>query len=134
MFVLAVFGTILHIFHRRSSHILALAHAPGTIASAVSLGGKTGVGDVLAGLGSHREEDIKYALRDKRFRIDPRSMRIVMDGEAGYEEASSPVYREGFGFGLPGLGLGGVGRVSRRLSARFWSSPPVSRAEEAHHA
>lgn len=115
MFVLAVFGTILQICHQRSSRVLQLAHEPGTIASAMTLWGKTGVGDVLAGLGSHREEDIKHALSDKRFRIDRQTMRIVMEGEEGYEEATSPVYRDAFG----GTSWGGMGR---RLSVRLFGA------------
>ena len=49
MFVLAVFGTVLQLWHRREREILHLPHAPGTIASAVSLGGQTGLGSVLSG-------------------------------------------------------------------------------------
>ncbi|KAI0797247.1 hypothetical protein BC629DRAFT_1592295 [Irpex lacteus] len=120
MFVLAVFGTILQIWHRRESSILRLTHAPGTIASAVSLGGKTGLGEVLAG--RLRQEDMLEALRNRRFRIDTRTMKIVMEGEDGYEDAVTPdAYRTAFG----GIGLGHVGewsagvgrRLSRRLSA-----------------
>ena len=115
MFVLAVFGTILQLWHRRESSILRLTHAPGTIASAVSLGGKTGLGEVLSG--RLREEDMKEALQNKRFRIDTRTMKIIMEGEAGYEDAVTPdAYRHTFG--NVGEWSAGVGkRLSRRLSA-----------------
>ncbi|KAI0342287.1 hypothetical protein BDW22DRAFT_179555 [Trametopsis cervina] len=122
MFILAVFGTILHLWHRRERSILRLAHAPGTIASAVSLGGKTGLGEVLAG--RHRESDMLQALENKRFRIDPRTMRIIMDGEDGYENAASPdAYRAAFNLPPVNEWGAGVSRVSRRLSRRLWSPP-----------
>ncbi|KAI0689567.1 hypothetical protein BC835DRAFT_1418450 [Cytidiella melzeri] len=118
MFVLAIFGTILHIWHRHDSSILRLTHAPGTIASAVSLGGKTGLGEVLAG--RLRQEDMLEVLQHKRFRIDTRTMKIIMDGEEGYEDATSPeAYRTTFGLGPVGEWSAEVGkRFSRRLSRR----------------
>ncbi|KAI0089530.1 hypothetical protein BDY19DRAFT_108972 [Irpex rosettiformis] len=121
MFVLAVFGTILQLWHRRDSSILRLTHAPGTIASAVSLGGKTGLGDVLSG--RLREQDMVEALQNKRFRIDTRTMKIIMEGEEGYEDATTPnAYRTAFGLGHVGEWGAGVGRrLSRRLST--WGHP-----------
>ncbi|KIP09926.1 hypothetical protein PHLGIDRAFT_58860, partial [Phlebiopsis gigantea 11061_1 CR5-6] len=88
MFVLAVFGTVLQLQHRRERDILRLAHAPGTIASAVSLGGQMGLGSVL--VPRLREDEMKAALENKRFRIDTRTLKIVMEGEAGYQDAASP--------------------------------------------
>ena len=96
-FVLAIAGTVLHLWHRQERQVLRLAQAPGTIASAVALGGQTGVGNVLAG--RLREEDMAQALQDKRFRIDTRTNKIVMEGEPGYEDAESPVDK--LTFGLP---------------------------------
>ena len=90
MFVLAIFGTLLQLWHRRERQVLHLAHAPGTIASAVSLGGQTGLGSVLAG--RHRDEEMKAVLEGKRFRIDQRTMKIVMEGEEGFEQAVTPGY------------------------------------------
>lgn len=96
MFVLAILGTVLQLWHRRESRILRLTHAPGTIASAVSLGGKTGLGDILAG--RLRHEDMLEVLEHKKFRIDTSTMKIIMDGEDGYENATSPeAYRARFG-------------------------------------
>ena len=94
MLILAVFGTIVHIFHIEDRRFLRLQHEPGTIASAVSIGAQTGVGEVLAG--RQDEDDIKKALRNKKFRIDPATMKIIMEGEDGYETAAvptSPMYR-----------------------------------------
>jgi hypothetical protein len=86
--VLAFFATIVHLFHRADRQYLKLKHEPGTIASAVSLCAQTGVGDVLAG--HHAEGDIEEALRNKKFRINPATMKIIMEGEDGYETAAIP--------------------------------------------
>ncbi|KAF8198632.1 hypothetical protein BJ912DRAFT_31550 [Pholiota molesta] len=85
--ILAVFGTLVHLFHFDDRRSLRLTHLPGTIASAVSIGAQTGVGDVLAG--RHAEEDLKQALADKRFRLNPDTMRLIMDSEDGYEMPAS---------------------------------------------
>jgi hypothetical protein len=103
MFILAFFGTIIQILHRGDRRDLRLGHPPGTIASAVALGGQTDVGAVLAG--RQREDDMMEALADKRFRIDPRTMRIVMKGEQGYEEATTPDPRRASVFGMLQRGL-----------------------------
>ncbi|KAF9476818.1 hypothetical protein BDN70DRAFT_862706 [Pholiota conissans] len=81
--ILAFFGTIVHLFHRADRRHLRLTHLPGTIASAVSIGAQTQVGVVLAG--RHAERDLRAALADKRFRMNPDTMRIIMDSEEGYE-------------------------------------------------
>jgi len=89
MLLLAFFGTIVHLFHRSDRRRLRLGLAPGTIASAVAVGAQTGMGDLLAG-----RQDTKYvseALHNKKFRIDPQTMKIIMEGEEGYEYAASPV-------------------------------------------
>ena len=74
LFILAFFGTIVHILHRADRHDLRLGHAPGTIASAVSIGAQTNVGEMLSG--RQNEEEIDLALRDKRFKIDPRTNKV----------------------------------------------------------
>ena len=94
LLIFGFFATIVHLFHRAERRYLKLRHGPGTIASAVSIGAQTGVGDILAG--RHAEGDIEEALWNKKFRIDPVTMKIVMEGEDGYEAAaipSSPFYR-----------------------------------------
>lgn len=85
MLILALFGTLVHLFHREDRRNLRLKHEPGTIASAVSIGASTGVGNVLAN--RHGEEEMKEALRDLKFRIDTNTMKIVMEGEPGYDAA-----------------------------------------------
>jgi len=91
MLLLAFCATIVHFFHQEDRRHLHFRHEPGTIASAVSIGARTGVGEVLAG--RHAEKDIKDALKNKRFRIDPITMKIIMEGEYGYESATSPKSR-----------------------------------------
>jgi len=88
LLILAFFATIVHLLHRTDRRDLKLKHEPGTIASAVSIGAQTGVGHVLAG--RHSENDIKEALQNKKFRIDPVTMKIIMEGEQGYESATIP--------------------------------------------
>ncbi|EKM56549.1 uncharacterized protein PHACADRAFT_172233 [Phanerochaete carnosa HHB-10118-sp] len=77
LFVLAAVGTLLQLWHRRERRALHLSHAPGTIALAVSLGGQTDVGSVLAG--RQGDEEVKA-----------RTMKIVMEGEEGYDQAVTP--------------------------------------------
>lgn len=91
MLLLAFFATLIQFFHRYDRRQLRLKHEPGTIASAVSIGAQTGMGELLAG--RQRAEDMDHILRDKRFRIDPRTMKIIMEGEDGYEIAASPMDR-----------------------------------------
>ena len=88
MFILAFFGTIVHLFHREDRRRLRLRLAPGTIASAVALGARTGMSDLLDG--RHDTKDVSEALQNKKFRIDPQSMKIIMEGEEGYDNAASP--------------------------------------------
>jgi len=112
LLILAFFATLIHFFHHAERKNLRLKHEPGTIASAVSIGAETGVGNVLSG--RHSENDIKEALRNKKFRIDPVTMKIIMEGEYGYETATvppSPMWRRKSILEL----LSGSG-ASRRLS------------------
>ncbi|KAJ4001822.1 hypothetical protein F5050DRAFT_1560083 [Lentinula boryana] len=88
MIIVAFFGTIAQLFHRYDRRQLRLRHQPGTIASAVSIGGQTGMGALLAG--RQDQKDIDEVLSNRKFRIDPRTMKIIMEGEEGYEFASSP--------------------------------------------
>jgi len=88
LIILAIFGTIAQLFHRFDRRQLRLRHAPGTIASAVSIGGTAAMGQLLAG--RQEQKDIDQVLSNKKFRIDPRSMKIIMEGEEGYDYASSP--------------------------------------------
>ena len=72
------------------------------------------MGNVLAG--RLREEDMAQALQDKRFRIDTRTNKIVMEGEPGYEDATSPVDR--LTFGIPRSVSTRAKRLSTGIMAR----------------
>ncbi|KAF5380067.1 hypothetical protein D9615_006118 [Tricholomella constricta] len=116
MFLLAFFGTIVHLFHRTDRRRLRLRHEPGTIASAVSIGAQTGMGNLLAG--RQHQKDITEALRNRKFRIDPGTMKIIMEGEDGYEFATSPTDGRKSIFAA----LQGQNRLSKRFST--FSKPP----------
>ncbi|KAJ7507525.1 hypothetical protein B0H11DRAFT_2153199 [Mycena galericulata] len=99
--ILAVVATVIHIFHRHERQDLNLLHQPGTIASAVSIGAETGMGQLLAQ--QRNTEEIHQALRDRKFRIDPSSMRIIMNDEEGYEQGKRTSRRFSRAPGSPGL-------------------------------
>lgn len=88
MLLLAFFATLIQLLHRYDSRQLSLRHMPGTIASAVSIGAQTGMGELLAG--RQKAEEFERVLRNKKFKIDPQTMKIIMEGEEGYESAASP--------------------------------------------
>lgn len=148
MLLLAVLSTFIQIWHRFSRRNLRLRHEPGTIASAVAIGGQTVAGELLSGQRS--EKDLSNVLRGKKFRIEPLTMKIIMEGEDGYEDASSPGMRRrsvfyGFQQGLwlkdngeemeRGEGIGGLGRsISKRIStmgARMPTSPKSPKSPPA---
>jgi hypothetical protein len=110
MLILAIFGTAVHLFHRADRLDLNLRHEPGTIASAVSIGAKTGMGELLAG--RQDEKEIAKILKDKKFRIDPLTNRIIMNDEEGYHDAFSPDDRRRSVFAR----MQGQGRLDRRMS------------------
>ena len=84
MIVVAVAGMFVQIFHRRSRQQLRLQHIPGTIASAISFAAGSNLIQLL-----NNERDFN-ALADRRLRIDPRTMQILLEGDDGYEEADKP--------------------------------------------
>jgi hypothetical protein len=86
--VLFFLGLAVYILHHPVRASLRLRYEPGTIASAVSMAGGTALGSVLAGV--QREEEFSSRLQDKRFRLNPNTMKIIMEGEAGYDESPSP--------------------------------------------
>jgi hypothetical protein len=127
MLILAVFGTITHLLHRADRRDLPLGHAPGTLASAVAIGGNTGVSGMLSG--AQDEKELESALQNKRFAIDPRRMKIVMDGEPGYESAApSPDLRRRSMFGKLVLGAqpSSPTPASKRFSAMSARTAPKS--------
>jgi hypothetical protein len=94
LLVVALVGAFVQILHYYSRQKLRLRHEPGTIASAVSIGADTTLAHLLNG--QQEENDFVRALRDKKFRIDPQTMKIVMQGDKGYEFAVSPNPRQSF--------------------------------------
>lgn len=115
LFLLALCATFVHIAHRYQRQDLNLQHQPGTIASAVSIGAQTGMGQLLSQ--QRNTEEIQQALRDKKFRIDPYTSKILMDGEEGYETVGSPTDRRRSVFGAM------QGRRSSRRFSRALGSP-----------
>jgi hypothetical protein len=95
MLLLAFFSTILHLVHRRQRRDLQLPYRPGTLASAAALTVQTPMAELLDG--RQRPEEITWALKDRRFRMDQQRMKIVTDDEPRYEEAVGPTLasREG---------------------------------------
>ncbi|KAJ7598615.1 hypothetical protein C8J56DRAFT_914511 [Mycena floridula] len=126
MILLAICATVIQLIHRERRRGVRLRHEPGTIASAVSIGGQTGMGELLAG--TQNPKEMFEALQDRKFRIDSQSMKIVMEGEDGYEWASSPMDRRRSVFASLQSN-----RTSRRLSkiAEVPKSPTSPRAAKA---
>lgn len=103
LLAVALIGGCIQIVHRQSRRDLHLLHEPGTIASAVSIGARTDLANLLDG--RQEEDDLVKALQNKKFRIDPRTMKIIMQGETGYETAASPNPRQSI-FGAFGFSSG----------------------------
>ncbi|KAI0058622.1 hypothetical protein BV25DRAFT_1810416, partial [Artomyces pyxidatus] len=103
MLILAFFGAVIHVLHRYDRRDLHFQHQPGTLASAAAFTAQTPMASLLDG--RQRKEDITSALQNRRFRIDLRTMKVVMEGEPGYDDARSPGWRKtSFGFGVPWFG------------------------------
>ena len=124
MLLLALFGVLIHLFHRYDRRSLHLLHEPGTIASAVAIGAQTGMGDLLAG--RQGEKDISDVLKDRRFRIDPRTMKIIMAGEEGYERAQTPTEHDKIDRRRSIFAA--LQRQSKNGSGDGWSSPRSPRS------
>jgi hypothetical protein len=76
---------------------LRIAHEPGTIASAVSIGGETDLSRLLDG----QPGDLEEVLRGRTFGYDSQRMKIFMDGE-GLEEDNRGSRRRGAAAGALG--------------------------------
>lgn len=122
LFLIAIVGALVQILHSHARRRLRLRHEPGTIASAVSIGAQTNLATLLNG--RQQDDDFIKALRNHKFRIDPRSMKIVMEGELGYEQAASPDPRRSI-FGV--LGLQSSSGNKRFSGLGFGRTSPVSR-------
>jgi hypothetical protein len=114
LLAVALIGGYIQLLHRHNRRDLHLLHEPGTIASAVSIGAQTDLANLLDG--RQEEDDWKRTLQNRKFRIDPRTMKIIMQGEAGYETAASPNPRQSM-FGALGLSS------SRRFSSLNGRTP-----------
>ena len=81
--------------HRQKRRGLRPLHQPGTLASAAALTAQTPVAELLDG--RQRPKEMDEALQNRRFRFDPDRMKIVTEGEPGYEDAVCPVgWRKSF--------------------------------------
>ncbi|KAK1226533.1 hypothetical protein PQX77_010500 [Marasmius sp. AFHP31] len=121
LIILALLSLFIHLSHTHNRRNLRLRHLPGTIASAVSIGGQTSdlLSEKEAGRGrGMTDEELKDALRYKRFRIDPSTMKIVMEGEEGFLSATSPSYRQGEFKWIPET-VERIKRGSRRVSGFY---------------
>ena len=110
LLLIALITTFVQLLHRQGRRDLRLRHQPGTIASAVSIGAQTPLANLLNG--QYEQDDFVRALQNRKFRIDPQTMKILMDGEAGYDYAASPNPRRSAIFGALGLGSTGNKRFS----------------------
>jgi hypothetical protein len=78
----AILGAFVHIKHYRTRELVILPRRAGTLASAAAFTARSNVADVLDG---HLNElELSRVLRDKRFKIDKMTGKIVMEGERGY--------------------------------------------------
>lgn len=83
----AFVGTIVQLFHRASRRDLKFDHVPGTIASAIYIGGDK-LNELLHS--PQHQGGFAEALQNKRFRINRQTRRILMNDEEGYEDTLSP--------------------------------------------
>jgi hypothetical protein len=112
LLVVAFVGAYIQLLHRHNRKDLNLLHEPGTIASAVSIGAQTHLANLLDG--HQRQDGFLGVLQGKKFRIDPRTMKIIMQDEPGYEQATSPSVRQSFFGGLGRSFSLGPGQTSPR--------------------
>jgi hypothetical protein len=81
------------------------------------------MGELLAG--KQDWNDIQEVLQNRKFRIDPVSMRIIMEGEDGYEWAASPKRKSVF----EGLHAHLATHANNRISKRFSKVPSPADTE-----
>ncbi|KAF8517011.1 hypothetical protein BU17DRAFT_50207 [Hysterangium stoloniferum] len=82
----ACLGAVVHVLHSRSRELVVIPRQPGTIASAVAFTARSNIADVIDD--NIDERTLTRVLKDKRFRIDKTTGRIVMEGEAGFEDGA----------------------------------------------
>jgi hypothetical protein len=118
LLVVAFFGAYIQLLHRHNRRNLNLLHEPGTIASALSIGAQTNLAHLLDG--RQQQDDLIKVLHNKKFRIDPRTNKIIMQGEPGYDQAASPDPRQSNFLGLYGT------RRPSSLSPGWMPQTPIS--------
>src|SRR5882724_2642 len=78
-----ILGGAIHYLHFRMRDRVVIPRSPGTIASAAAFTARSNMSDVLDG---HLDEAaLRRALQHKRFGIDKRTCRIVMEGDRGLD-------------------------------------------------
>lgn len=90
LLVVAMVGAFVQLCHRASRQQLHLRHIPGTIASAISIGTDVNLTKLLNSSQQQDDFELTEVLRNRKFRIDPQTMKIVMQGDDGYEQAITP--------------------------------------------
>ncbi|GJJ15219.1 hypothetical protein Clacol_009495 [Clathrus columnatus] len=88
-FVSRLFIVLVHYFHARSRDRVILLREPGTIASAAAYTARSNIADFMDPYADGAA--LNRLLKDKRFRIDKATGRIVMEGDYGYDDLLSPV-------------------------------------------
>lgn len=85
LLILAISGTYVNVNHTLERRDLLLTHVPGTIASAVALGSRTRIGDILADPHQLADSaDMEARLHEMRFMMNPVTLKIVTEGEPEY--------------------------------------------------
>ncbi|KZT34086.1 hypothetical protein SISSUDRAFT_318122 [Sistotremastrum suecicum HHB10207 ss-3] len=82
--ILGCLGFIVHLYHKKLREPLALHHSPGTIASAVAITANSDFGNLMHG--KQQEKEIVQALRNKRFKLDRSTGKIVLDREGSLDD------------------------------------------------
>jgi hypothetical protein len=83
LILIAVLGPLVQLAHRRERQLLHLTHPTGTIACAMSVGGNSQLGELLA-----RQQDLDGAIHNRKFGLNRQTMQIMMNDEPGYTEAT----------------------------------------------
>ncbi|KAF8518276.1 hypothetical protein BU17DRAFT_66517 [Hysterangium stoloniferum] len=90
--LIALSAGIVHVLHHHARDLVIIPRQPGTIASAAAFTARSNIGDVIDG--NIDEKTLIRVLKDRRFRIDKSTGRIMMEGEEGFEYgAAVPIDR-----------------------------------------
>lgn len=78
LLTVALVGALVQTFHLFRRRPLHLQYIPGMIASSISIGAESNLAHLL---NVAREQDFRQVIYNKMFRIDPGTMKIVMEGD-----------------------------------------------------